>query len=39
MSRGETKLMINADETLFPPEKLAALQSDLDFILGSYEVK
>lgn len=39
MSRGETKLMLDADETLFPAEKLAALQSDLDFILGSYEVK
>ena len=39
MSRGETKLMIDTDETLFPAEKLAALQSDLDFIFGSYEVK
>jgi hypothetical protein len=39
MARGETKLMIDADEKLFPPEKLTALQSDLDFIFGSYEVK
>jgi len=39
MSRGETKLMLDIDEKLFPPEKLAALQSDLDFIFGSYEVK
>jgi hypothetical protein len=39
MARGETKLMIDVDEKLFPPEKLAALQSDLDFIFGSYEVK
>jgi len=38
-SRGETKLMIDVDETLFPPEKTAALQSDLDFIFGAYEVK
>ena len=39
ISRGETKLMLDIDEKLFPPEKLAALQSDLDFIFGSYEVK
>jgi hypothetical protein len=39
MARGETKLMIDADEKLFPPEKLAALQADLDFIFASYEVK
>jgi len=39
MARGETKLMIDIDEKLFPPEKLAALQADLDFIFGSYEVK
>jgi len=39
MARGETKLMIDADEKLFPPERLAALQNDLDFIFASYEVK
>jgi hypothetical protein len=39
MARGETKLMIDVDEKLFPAEKLAALQTDLDFIFGSYEVK
>jgi hypothetical protein len=37
--RGETKLMLDVDEKLFPAEKLAALQGDLDFIFGSYEVK
>jgi hypothetical protein len=37
--RDETKLMLDADEALFPPEKLAAFQADLDFIFGSYEVK
>jgi hypothetical protein len=37
--RGETKLMIDIDEKLFPQEKLNALQTDLDFIFGSYEVK
>jgi hypothetical protein len=39
MSRGETKLMLDVDEKLFPPEKLAALKSDLNFIFGTYEVK
>jgi hypothetical protein len=39
MARGETKLMIDVDEKLFPPERLAALQSDLDFVFASYEVK
>ncbi|MGD1119197.1 MAG: hypothetical protein ABR886_06875 [Dehalococcoidales bacterium] len=39
MARGETKLMIDVDEKLFSPERLAALQSDLDFIFASYEVK
>lgn len=38
-ARGETKLLLDVDETLFPQEKLSALQSDLDFVLGSYEVK
>lgn len=39
MARGETKLMIDADEKLFTKEKINALQSDLDFIFGEYEVK
>jgi hypothetical protein len=39
MARGETKLMIDADEKLFAKAKLAALQADLDFIFGAYEVK
>jgi len=38
-ARGETKLMLDIDEALFPKEKASALQSDLDFIFGSYEVK
>ena len=37
--RGETKLMIDVDEKCFPQEKLAALQTDLDFMFGSYEAK
>lgn len=38
-STGETRLLINLDETLFPQEKISALQENLDFILGSYELK
>jgi len=36
---GETKVMLDIDDTLFPQEKLSAVQQDLDFIFGSYEVK
>jgi hypothetical protein len=36
---GETKLMLDINEQLFPQEKVSALQDDLDFIFGSYEVK
>ena len=36
---GETKMLLDVDETLFPQEKLSAFQNDLDFILGSYETK
>jgi hypothetical protein len=38
-ARGDTKLMIDINEQLFPQDKLAALQTDLDFIFGSYEIK
>jgi hypothetical protein len=38
-ARSETKLMIDIDEELFPQEKLSALQTDLEFIFGNYEVK
>ena len=37
--RAETKVMLDIDEKLFPQEKTAALQEDMDFIFGSYEVK
>ena len=36
---GETKVMLDINEELFPKEKVSALQDDLDFIFGSYEVK
>ena len=38
-ARGETKLMLDVDEALFPVEKVSALQDDVDFIFGVYEVK
>ena len=38
-AKGETKVMFDIDEELFPQEKVAALQDDIDFIFGSYEVK
>jgi hypothetical protein len=38
-AKTETKVMLDSDDKLFPPEKLSALQDDLDFIFGSYEVK
>ncbi|MCJ7744546.1 MAG: hypothetical protein MUO99_08360 [Dehalococcoidales bacterium] len=38
-ARGETKLMLDIDDKLFPQAKVSALQDDLDFIFGSYEVK
>jgi len=38
-AKGETKLMLDIKEELFSREKVAALQEDLDFIFGSYEVK
>jgi hypothetical protein len=37
LDRGETKLIIDIDEGLFPSEKISRLQEDLDFIFGSYE--
>ena len=38
-AKGETKLMLDIDEKLFPQQKVSALQEDLDFIFSSYEVK
>jgi len=39
LAKDETKLMLDVDEQLFSQEKIDALQSDLDFVFGSYEVK
>lgn len=38
-AKGETKLILDIDEKLFPQEKVSALQEDLNFIFSSYEVK
>jgi len=38
-AKGETKVMFDIDEGLFSREKINALQNDLNFIFGSYEVK
>ncbi|MFC2062909.1 hypothetical protein ACFLS8_03075 [Chloroflexota bacterium] len=34
---GETKVMLDISDDLFPPEKVAALQDDVSFIFGQYE--
>jgi hypothetical protein len=36
--RGETRVIFDVDEQLFPAESLSALESDLGFVFGSYEV-
>ena len=38
-ARGETELLLDIDDNLFPKDKVDSLQNDLDFILGSYEIK
>ncbi len=38
-ARGETKLMLDINEELFPQEKVSALEEDLDINFSSYEVK
>ncbi len=37
-ARGETRVIFDVDEESFPQERFDALQSDLGFIFGSYEV-
>lgn len=38
-SKTETKVMLDINEKLFPQEKVLALQEDIDFIFGSYDVE
>jgi hypothetical protein len=35
--KSETKLMLDSNDELFSPAKVAAMEKDLDFLLGSYE--
>ncbi len=37
--KAETKLMLDSDDKLFPAQKIAALEDELVFMLGSYEPK
>lgn len=39
LAKGETKVLFDIDEELFPQEKISALENDLNFIFSSYEVK
>jgi len=39
VDRGETRLILDADDTLVSPDKLKTIEKDLDFMLGSYESK
>ena len=38
-ARTETKVMLDINENLFAQERISALQADLGFIFGAYEVK
>lgn len=38
-ARGETKLLLDSDDSLFPPSRVQALQADIDFIFKAYEIE
>ncbi|MFC1938469.1 hypothetical protein ACFLVS_02860 [Chloroflexota bacterium] len=38
-AKGETKMIFDINEELFPQEKVSTLQEDIEFIFGSSEVK
>ena len=38
-AKTETKVMVDVKEELFTKDKISALQDDLNFIFGSYEVE
>jgi hypothetical protein len=38
-ARGETKLMLDIDDRLFPSGKIQSLQADLDFVFKGYEIE
>ncbi|RLC67072.1 MAG: hypothetical protein DRH97_05420 [Chloroflexi bacterium] len=37
--RDEAKMLLDIDDNIIPQEKLSAFQGDLEFTLGSYEIK
>ncbi|MCR4394834.1 MAG: hypothetical protein NUV31_10730 [Dehalococcoidales bacterium] len=39
VDRGETRLILDSDDSIIPPEKIQSIEKDLDFMLGSYESK
>lgn len=36
--KGETRLLLDSNDELYPKEKIVALEGDLNFMLGSYEL-
>ena len=38
-ARGETRLILDINESLFSEENIGSFQNDLEFMLGSYETK
>jgi len=38
-ANGDARMTLDLDDALVPSDALSALQSDIDFMLGSYEVK
>lgn len=37
IDKGETRLVLESADALFPPEKVKALEDDLNFLLGPFE--
>jgi hypothetical protein len=37
VDKNETKLMLNTEDDLFPSQKIADLEDELNFMLGSFE--
>lgn len=39
LDKGETKVMLDSDDSLFPKAKVEALEEDLNFMLGPFEAR
>jgi len=37
IDKGETRLVLDSEDTLFPPDKVKAMENDLNFMLGPFE--